>query len=100
MTVTAVARRHGGVERQVGVLAAARAVNQLGAFSLAFLTVMLCRVLGASLASAGAVSALFGVATIQPAARRPTRRPARATPHYPGRPDRLRGSAARHRGRT
>ncbi len=64
MTVTAVARRHGGVPRQVGVLAAARAVNQLGAFSLAFLTVMLCRVLGASLASAGAVSALFGVATI------------------------------------
>lgn len=60
----AAARRHGGVPRQVRVLAAARAVNQLGAFSLAFLTVMLCRVLGASLATAGAVSALFGVATI------------------------------------
>jgi Major Facilitator Superfamily len=57
-------RRHGGVPRQVRVLAAARAVNQLGAFSLAFLTVMLCRVMGASLATAGAVSALFGVATI------------------------------------
>ncbi|HUB40367.1 MAG TPA: MFS transporter [Streptosporangiaceae bacterium] len=58
------ARWHVGVPRQVRVLAAARAVNQLGAFSLAFLTVMLCRVLGASLATAGAVSALFGVATI------------------------------------
>ena len=63
MAVTA-ARRHGGVPRQVQVLAAARAVNQLGAFSLVFLTVMLCRVMGASLAAAGAVSALFGVATI------------------------------------
>jgi Major Facilitator Superfamily len=63
MTITAT-RRHGGVPRQVRVLVAARAVNQLGAFSLAFLTVMLCRVLGASLPAAGAVSALFGVATI------------------------------------
>jgi Major Facilitator Superfamily len=58
------ARRHRGVPRQVRVLAAARAVNQLGAFSLAFLTVMLCRVLGASLVTAGAISALFGVATV------------------------------------
>ena len=64
MAVTERVRRHGGVPRQVRVLTAARAVNQLGAFSLAFLTVMLCRVLGASLATAGAVSALFGVATI------------------------------------
>jgi MFS family permease len=63
MAVTA-ARRLGGVPRQVQVLIAARAVNQLGAFSLVFLTVMLCRVMGASLAAAGAVSALFGVATI------------------------------------
>jgi MFS family permease len=63
MAITA-AWRHGRVPRQVRVLAAARAVNQLGAFSLAFLTVMLCRVLGASLVTAGAVSALFGVATI------------------------------------
>jgi hypothetical protein len=63
MAVTA-ARRHGGVPQQVQILAAARAVNQLGAFSLVFLTVMLCRVIGASLATAGAVSALFGVATI------------------------------------
>ena len=52
------------VPRQVQVLVAARAVNQLGAFSLAFLTVMMCKVLGASLATAGAVSALFGLATI------------------------------------
>jgi len=63
MAITA-ARRHGGVPRQVRVLAAARAVNQLGAFSLVFLTVMLCQALGASLATAGAISALFGVATI------------------------------------
>jgi dipeptide/tripeptide permease len=63
MTI-ATARRHVEVPRQVRVLAAARAVNQLGAFSLAFLTVMMCRGLGASMATAGAVSALFGLATI------------------------------------
>ncbi|TVZ03666.1 MFS transporter [Trebonia kvetii] len=50
--------------RQVRILAAARAVNQLGAFSLAFLTVLLSRDLGASLGTAGAVAALFGLATI------------------------------------
>ena len=49
---------------QVRLLIAARAVNQLGAFSLAFLTVLLCRSFGASLATAGAVSAAFGLATI------------------------------------
>jgi MFS family permease len=48
----------------VRLLAAARAVNQLGAFSLAFLTVLLCRADGASLPAAGAISALFGLATI------------------------------------
>ena len=58
------ARRQVELPRTVRVLAGARAVNQLGAFSLAFLTVMMCRVLGASLATAGAVSALFGLATI------------------------------------
>jgi MFS family permease len=42
----------------------ARAVNQLGAFSLAFLTVLLHRDLGASLVAAGAISAAFGLATI------------------------------------
>src|SRR5215469_44942 len=58
------ARRGVEVPQEVRVLAAARAVNQLGAFSLAFLTVMMCRVLGASMATAGGVSALFGLATI------------------------------------
>jgi MFS family permease len=46
------------------LLIAARAVNQLGAFSLAFLTVLLCRGFGASLDEAGAVCGLFGLATI------------------------------------
>ena len=50
--------------RQVQILAAARAVNQLGAFSLAFLTVLMSRDLGASLGTAGAVAAMFGLATI------------------------------------
>ncbi|HEX4791078.1 MAG TPA: MFS transporter [Actinospica sp.] len=49
---------------RVRLLIAARAVNQLGAFSLAFLTVLLNRDLGASLTAAGAVSAAFGLATI------------------------------------
>jgi MFS family permease len=58
-------RRHRQrVSRLVRLLAAARAVNQLGAFSLAFLTVLMCRVLGASLAEAGVVTAAFGLATI------------------------------------
>ena len=50
--------------RWVRLLVAARAVNQLGAFSLAFLTVLLSRGFGASWAVAGAVSAGFGLATI------------------------------------
>jgi MFS family permease len=50
--------------RPVRILAGARAVNQLGAFSLAFLTVLMSRDLGASLGTAGAVSAMFGLATI------------------------------------
>lgn len=50
--------------RRVRLLIAARAVNQLGAFSLAFLTVLLSREFGASLAVAGAISAAFGLATI------------------------------------
>lgn len=64
LNTIAAARQHGRVPRQIRVLAAARAVNQLGAFSLAFLTVLMSRTLGASLATAGAVSAMFGVATI------------------------------------
>ena len=54
----------GPLPARVRLLIAARGVNQLGAFSLAFLTVLLSRSLGASLAVAGAVSALFGLATI------------------------------------
>ncbi|HET9171249.1 MAG TPA: MFS transporter [Actinospica sp.] len=50
--------------RPVRLLIAARAINQFGAFSLAFLTVLLSRGLGASLGAAGAVSAAFGLATI------------------------------------
>ena len=50
--------------RDVWLIALARAVNQLGAFSLAFLTILLCRVLGASLPAAGLVAAMFGLATI------------------------------------
>ena len=49
---------------RIRLLIAARGVNQLGAFSLAFLTVLLSRGLGASLPVAGAISALFGLATI------------------------------------
>ena len=50
--------------RHVRLLVAARAINQFGAFSLAFLTVLLSRGLGASLATAGTISAAFGLATI------------------------------------
>jgi len=50
--------------RPVVALVAARAVNQLGAFAMSFLTVTLVEVYGASLATAGSVVALFGVATI------------------------------------
>ena len=53
-----------GVPRRVRLLVTARAVNQLGAFSLAFLTVLLSRSFGASLTTAGAISAGFGLATI------------------------------------
>lgn len=48
----------------VRLLVAARAVNRLGAFSLSFLTVLLCVRFGASPAAAGTVSAAFGLATI------------------------------------
>jgi MFS family permease len=50
--------------RHLRLLVAARAINQFGAFSLAFLTVLLSRGLGASLATAGTISAAFGLATI------------------------------------
>lgn len=42
----------------------ARAVNQLGAFAISFLAVMLVHVYGVSLITAGWVVALFGVATV------------------------------------
>lgn len=50
--------------KQIRALLVARAVNQLGGFSLAFLTVLLTRSFGASLTAAGIVSAAFGLATI------------------------------------
>ncbi|GAA2068707.1 MFS transporter [Streptomyces albiaxialis] len=46
------------------LLIAARAVNRLGAFSLSFFTVLMTTAFGASAATAGIVSAAFGVATI------------------------------------
>ncbi|WP_338697647.1 MFS transporter [Streptomyces sp. Q6] len=50
--------------RAVWWLIAARAVNRLGAFSLSFLTVLIATRYGASAATAGLVSAAFGLATI------------------------------------
>jgi len=46
------------------VLVAARAVNQLGAFAMSFLTVTLVTTYGASLGTAGLVVGVFGLATI------------------------------------
>ncbi|MEU0090134.1 MFS transporter [Kribbella sp. NPDC006257] len=48
----------------VRVLVIARAVNRLGAFTLTFLAVVLTVELGATVAQAGLVTALFGFATI------------------------------------
>jgi len=53
-----------GWPRPVRALVLARAVNQLGAFAMSFLAVMLVHVYGASLITAGWVVALFGLATI------------------------------------
>ncbi len=50
--------------RTVRLLIVARAVNRLGAFSLAFLTVLITTSFGASAAVAGYISAAFGLATI------------------------------------
>ena len=50
--------------RPVLALVLARAVNQVGAFVLSFLAVALVDVYGASLATAGWVVALFGLATV------------------------------------
>ncbi|MEU3462846.1 MFS transporter [Streptomyces sp. NPDC006733] len=56
--------RGGRLPRTVWLLLAARAINRLGAFSLAFLTVLISTDFGASVATAGLVSAAFGLATI------------------------------------
>ncbi|CAM5246445.1 MFS transporter [Streptomyces spiroverticillatus] len=50
--------------RTVWLLVTARAINRLGAFSLPFLTVLISTEFGASTATAGALSAAFGLATI------------------------------------
>ncbi|WP_235215355.1 MFS transporter [Phaeacidiphilus oryzae] len=50
--------------RTVWLLVLARAVNRLGAFSFSFLTVLATTGFGASAATAGCVSAGFGLATI------------------------------------
>jgi len=54
----------GGWPRPVRALVLARAVNQLGAFAMSFLAVVLVHVYGASLVTAGWVVALFGLATV------------------------------------
>lgn len=50
--------------RPVRILVAARSVNRLGAFTLPFLAAVLTGEMGASVAEAGIVVALFGAATI------------------------------------
>ena len=50
--------------RKVSLLLAARGVNQLGAFSISFLTVLIINDYRAGIATAGLVSAAFGLATI------------------------------------
>jgi MFS family permease len=50
--------------RAMWLLIAARAINRLGAFSLSFLTVLMTTRFGASVATAGLISAAFGLATI------------------------------------
>ncbi|GAB3929442.1 MFS transporter [Microlunatus endophyticus] len=56
--------QRGSWPRPLLVLVIARAVNQLGAFAMSFLTVTLVDTYGASLATAGQVVAIFGLATI------------------------------------
>ncbi|MGH3488761.1 MAG: MFS transporter [Actinopolymorphaceae bacterium] len=53
-----------GVPATVRILICARVVNRIGAFTLPFLAVYLTGNLGASVAQAGMVLSLFGVATI------------------------------------
>lgn len=54
----------GSWPRPLVVLVIARAVNALGSFAISFLAVTLVRTYGASLATAGLVVAIFGIATI------------------------------------
>jgi predicted MFS family arabinose efflux permease len=53
-----------GLPRTVRILICARVVNRIGAFTLPFLAVYLTENLGATLAQAGAVLAVFGLASI------------------------------------
>lgn len=54
----------GRLPKTVWLLLAARVINRLGAFSLSFLTVLVSTDFGASVVTAGFVSAAFGIATI------------------------------------
>ncbi|MFD9593979.1 MFS transporter [Kitasatospora sp. NPDC059973] len=56
--------RSESLPRTVRLLLLARVINQLGAFSLPFLTALISTDHGASLTTAGLVSAAFGLATI------------------------------------
>jgi predicted MFS family arabinose efflux permease len=56
--------RAAGLPRVVWLVVVGRAVNQLGAFTLPFLTVALTARFGVSVAVAGALMAVFGAATI------------------------------------
>ncbi|MFC7496777.1 MULTISPECIES: MFS transporter [unclassified Nocardioides] len=64
MTAMVPLTSHARWPRAVVALVAARAVNQIGAFALSFLTIALVEVHGAALTTAGWVVALFGLATI------------------------------------
>ncbi|WP_211245888.1 MFS transporter [Actinomadura oligospora] len=64
MTVTEVVVTRNRLPRGVWLLAVARAVNRLGAFSVPFLAALTVARFGASPVTAGLVTAAFGVATI------------------------------------
>ena len=64
MTVQTQDVSYGRLPREVRLLLAARVVDRLGGFTLAFLPLLLVSSYGASLRTAGLVGAAFGVATI------------------------------------
>jgi MFS family permease len=64
MTVNLANASHAQLPREVRLLVAARVVNRLGAFTLAFLPLLLVATYGASLRTAGLVCAGFGLATV------------------------------------